>query len=209
MAFSPWRGYHNFHHEFVRLSNGVNPWHRSHKWTIWLPKESPDKVRKVPKSSKPRSSEKALIGNVVRSPGTISESLYAALHNAQGKMHAALAHWEELRSIARRNGAARSKTSPGAEAPGKGGDRTPSRGVQGMDGRARAHLFRDSDGLKSVREAACRSPLFLEMYDSRLDQLAKVLVRHSTKLQKGENALIELLDAHDEIDKRSSALAGK
>jgi aminopeptidase len=68
-----------------------------------------------------------------------------------------------------------------------------------MDGRARAHLFRDSDGLKSVREAACRSPLFLEMYDSRLDQLAQVLVRHSTKLQKGENALIELFDAPDEI----------
>jgi aminopeptidase len=37
------------------------------------------------------------------------------------------------------------------------------------------------------------------MYDSRLDQLARVLVRHSTKLQKGENVLIELFDAPDEM----------
>jgi aminopeptidase len=37
------------------------------------------------------------------------------------------------------------------------------------------------------------------MYDSRLDQLARVLVRHSTKLQKGDNVLIELFDAPDEM----------
>jgi aminopeptidase len=38
-----------------------------------------------------------------------------------------------------------------------------------------------------------------EMHDPRLDQLARVLVRHSTKLQKGENVLIELFDAPDEM----------
>ncbi len=37
------------------------------------------------------------------------------------------------------------------------------------------------------------------MYDSRLDQLARVLIRHSTKLQKTEYVLIELFDAPDEI----------
>ena len=35
------------------------------------------------------------------------------------------------------------------------------------------------------------------MHDSRLDQLARVLVRHSTKLQKGESVLIELFDVPD------------
>jgi aminopeptidase len=38
-----------------------------------------------------------------------------------------------------------------------------------------------------------------DMHDPRLDQLARVLVRHSTKLQKGENVLIELFDAPDEM----------
>jgi aminopeptidase len=38
-----------------------------------------------------------------------------------------------------------------------------------------------------------------EMHDPRLDRLARVLVRHSTKLQKGENVLIELFDAPDEM----------
>ena len=37
------------------------------------------------------------------------------------------------------------------------------------------------------------------MYDSRLDQLARVLIRHSTKLLKGEYVLVELFDAPDEI----------
>ncbi len=37
------------------------------------------------------------------------------------------------------------------------------------------------------------------MYDSRLDQLARVLIRHSTKLRKGEYVLVELFDAPDEI----------
>lgn len=37
------------------------------------------------------------------------------------------------------------------------------------------------------------------MHDSRYDQLAKVLVRHSTKLAKGERALIELFDVPDEM----------
>ena len=37
------------------------------------------------------------------------------------------------------------------------------------------------------------------MYDSRLDQLARVLIRHSTKLQKAEHVLIELFDAPDEM----------
>lgn len=37
------------------------------------------------------------------------------------------------------------------------------------------------------------------MHDSRLDQLARVLVRHSTKLQKGESVLIELFDSPDEM----------
>ena len=37
------------------------------------------------------------------------------------------------------------------------------------------------------------------MYDSRLDQLARVLVRHSTKLQKGESVLVELFDVPDEM----------
>ena len=37
------------------------------------------------------------------------------------------------------------------------------------------------------------------MHDPRLDQLARVLVRHSTNLKKGENVLIELFDAPDEM----------
>jgi aminopeptidase len=37
------------------------------------------------------------------------------------------------------------------------------------------------------------------MYDSRLDQLAGVLIRHSTKLQKAEHVLIELFDVPDEM----------
>jgi aminopeptidase len=37
------------------------------------------------------------------------------------------------------------------------------------------------------------------MHDPRCDKLAEVLTRHSTKLQKGENALIEIFDAPDEI----------
>jgi aminopeptidase len=37
------------------------------------------------------------------------------------------------------------------------------------------------------------------MHDSRLNQLARVLVRHSTKLQKGEFVLIELFDVPDEM----------
>jgi aminopeptidase len=37
------------------------------------------------------------------------------------------------------------------------------------------------------------------MYDSRLDQLAHVLIRHSTKLRKGEYVLVELFDAPDEM----------
>jgi len=37
------------------------------------------------------------------------------------------------------------------------------------------------------------------MHDSRLDQLARVLIRHSTKLQKAEYVLIELFDAPDEM----------
>ena len=37
------------------------------------------------------------------------------------------------------------------------------------------------------------------MYDPRFDQLARVLVRHSTKLQKGEGVLIELFDVPDEM----------
>ncbi len=37
------------------------------------------------------------------------------------------------------------------------------------------------------------------MHDPRCDKLAAVLTRHSTKLQKGENVLIELFDAPDEM----------
>jgi aminopeptidase len=37
------------------------------------------------------------------------------------------------------------------------------------------------------------------MNDPRLTDLARVLVRHSTRLRKGENVLIELFDAPDEI----------
>jgi len=37
------------------------------------------------------------------------------------------------------------------------------------------------------------------MHDIRCDQLASVLTRHSTKLQKNEHVLIELFDAPDEI----------
>jgi len=37
------------------------------------------------------------------------------------------------------------------------------------------------------------------MHDSRFDLLARVLIRHSTKLKKGENVLIELFDAPDEM----------
>jgi aminopeptidase len=37
------------------------------------------------------------------------------------------------------------------------------------------------------------------MTDPRFDQLARVLVRHSTKLQKGEAVLIELFDVPDEM----------
>jgi len=37
------------------------------------------------------------------------------------------------------------------------------------------------------------------MHDPRLDQLARVLIRHSTKLQKGEKVLIDLFDVPEEI----------
>ena len=37
------------------------------------------------------------------------------------------------------------------------------------------------------------------MHDSRFDQLASVLIRHSTKLKKGEHVLIELFDVPDEM----------
>lgn len=37
------------------------------------------------------------------------------------------------------------------------------------------------------------------MHDSRLDQLSRVLIRHSTKLKKGEHVLIELFDVPDEM----------
>ncbi len=37
------------------------------------------------------------------------------------------------------------------------------------------------------------------MHDSRLDLLARVLIRHSTKLQKGERVLIDLFDAPDSM----------
>ena len=37
------------------------------------------------------------------------------------------------------------------------------------------------------------------MHDPRCDQLADVLTRHSTKLQPGENVLIDLFDAPEEI----------
>lgn len=37
------------------------------------------------------------------------------------------------------------------------------------------------------------------MHDSRLDQLARVLIRHSTKLQKGEKVLIDLFDVPEEM----------
>lgn len=37
------------------------------------------------------------------------------------------------------------------------------------------------------------------MHDPRLDQLARVLVRHSTKLQKGDKVLIDLFDVPDEM----------
>src|SRR6187401_2144201 len=37
------------------------------------------------------------------------------------------------------------------------------------------------------------------MHDPRLDQLARVLIRHSTKLTKGERVLIDLFDVPDEM----------
>jgi aminopeptidase len=37
------------------------------------------------------------------------------------------------------------------------------------------------------------------MHDSRFDLLARVLIRHSTKLKKGEHVLIELFDVPDEM----------
>lgn len=37
------------------------------------------------------------------------------------------------------------------------------------------------------------------MHDSRFDQLSRVLIRHSTKLKKGEHVLIELFDVPDEM----------
>ena len=37
------------------------------------------------------------------------------------------------------------------------------------------------------------------MHDPRCDKLAGVLTRHSTKLQPGENVLIEVFDAPDEV----------
>ena len=37
------------------------------------------------------------------------------------------------------------------------------------------------------------------MHDPRCDQLADVLTRHSTKLQPGENVLIDIFDAPEEI----------
>lgn len=40
---------------------------------------------------------------------------------------------------------------------------------------------------------------FIAMHDPRLDQLARVLIRHSTRLKKGERVLIELFDAPEEM----------
>jgi stearoyl-CoA desaturase (Delta-9 desaturase) len=117
MAFFTFgEGYHNFHHEFQHdYRNGVKPWQFDPtKWMIWLLNRAglASKLRKVPDEVilKAQIAErKRLLTETLSDRQTpISESLHAMLHNAQEKMHAALAHWEELlaeyRAAAERRG---------------------------------------------------------------------------------------------------------
>lgn len=104
MAFFTFgEGYHNFHHEFQHdYRNGVKPWQFDPtKWTIWLlhkvglaynlrtiPEE---KILKVQIAEQQRR----LTETLSASPMPLSDTLHAMLHNAQERMHAALAHWEQ------------------------------------------------------------------------------------------------------------------
>ena len=117
MAFFTFgEGYHNFHHEFqYDYRNGVKPWQFDPtKWTIWLLHKVGlvGKLRTVPEEIilKAQIAERQRrLSEVLSARKTpISESLHAVLQNAQDKMHAALAHWEELlaeyRAAAERRG---------------------------------------------------------------------------------------------------------
>jgi stearoyl-CoA desaturase (delta-9 desaturase) len=118
MAFFTFgEGYHNFHHEFqYDYRNGVKPWQFDPtKWAIWLLNKSGlvSKLRRVPEEvilkAQIAERKRRLSETLSARQAPISESLHSILHNAQEKMHAALAHWEELlaeyRAAAERRGA--------------------------------------------------------------------------------------------------------
>jgi stearoyl-CoA desaturase (delta-9 desaturase) len=107
MAFFTFgEGYHNFHHEFqYDYRNGVKPWQFDPtKWTIWLLNKTGlvGKLRRVPEEvilkAQIAERKRRLSETLSARQTPISESLHTMLHNAQDKMHAALAHWEELRA---------------------------------------------------------------------------------------------------------------
>jgi stearoyl-CoA desaturase (Delta-9 desaturase) len=117
MAFFTFgEGYHNFHHEFQHdYRNGVKPWQFDPtKWSIWLLNKFglATKLRRVPEEVilKAQIAERSrrLAETLSARQAPISESLHTLLHNAQERMHAALAHWEELlaeyRAAAERRG---------------------------------------------------------------------------------------------------------
>ena len=118
MAFFTFgEGYHNFHHEFqYDYRNGVKPWQFDPtKWAIWLLSKAGlvTRLRTVPEEAilKAQIAErKRRLSETLSARQTpISESLHGILQNAQEKMHAALAHWEELlaeyRAVVERRGA--------------------------------------------------------------------------------------------------------
>jgi stearoyl-CoA desaturase (Delta-9 desaturase) len=117
MAFFTFgEGYHNFHHEFQHdYRNGVKPWQFDPtKWMIWLLNKIGlvSKLRRVPEEVilKAQIAERTrrLAETLSARQTPISESLHILLHSAQERMHAALAHWEQLlaeyRAAAERRG---------------------------------------------------------------------------------------------------------
>jgi stearoyl-CoA desaturase (delta-9 desaturase) len=105
MAFFTFgEGYHNFHHEFQHdYRNGVKAWQFDPtKWTIWLLSKVGlvKKLRRVPEEVivKAQIAERArrLDETLSARQTPISESLHTLLHNAQERLQAALAHWEQL-----------------------------------------------------------------------------------------------------------------
>jgi stearoyl-CoA desaturase (Delta-9 desaturase) len=120
MAFFTFgEGYHNFHHEFqYDYRNGVKLWQFDPtKWAIWLLNKSGlvSRLRRVPEEVivKAQIAERKhrLSETLSARQAPISESLHLLLQNAQEKMHAALAHWEELVTEYRVAAERRSQTS--------------------------------------------------------------------------------------------------